>query len=123
MSEPTMTGPHVLDYEPPIERARPLSRVALAALVVGIFSVLGVSLQTRAVIGVNPPVPARWNELAAPLLPLVDIGLSINAIFRISDPKERVSGNAMAWAALLLNVLTALPNVCCFGLRLMGNIR
>jgi hypothetical protein len=95
--------------------------VAVAALVIGILSVLGAILQARALVGVGPAVAARWTELAIPLLPLVGIGLSLNALFRVADPKERVSGEGMAWIAFLLNLLATPPNFCCFGLRVVGN--
>jgi hypothetical protein len=95
--------------------------VAVAALVIGILSVLGAILQAPVLVAVRPVVAIQWTEVANPLLPLVGIGLALNALFRVADPKERVSGEGMAWIALLLNLLATPPNVCCFGLRMMGN--
>src|SRR4051812_30914126 len=85
---PNVPGPTApplpLEYERPnSSRRRPCSRVAIAALVVGILSVLVAVLQARATIGVRLPVGVRWTELVVLLLPLFGVGLSINALFRI----------------------------------------
>jgi hypothetical protein len=118
---PDEPPPPILDYEPPSRPARsnrPVSKIAILALATSLAALYASFSLARAVIARDT---ARWVEFAGPILPWIGIGLSINALLRTADQKENVSGDALAWIALLLSLISALASGCCLGLTLMNH--
>jgi hypothetical protein len=114
-------NPSVLEYERPTTNASyrqpALSAMAVAALATALAAA-GVSLLLgRQVLGYRP---ASRLELCAPLIALIGVGLSVNALLRIGDRKNNLWGDPMAWTALLLNTVCLLGSGCCLSLRWVG---
>jgi hypothetical protein len=116
-------NPSVLEYERPASGAlhgRPnLSAMAVAAFATGVAAA-GVSvLLGRQVFGYRP---VSRLELCAPLIGLVGIALSANALLRIADRKNHLRGDPVAWIALFLNTACLLSSGCCLSLRWVGTL-
>jgi hypothetical protein len=61
-------------------------------------------------------------ELLVPLLAMVGTALSVNALLRIADRKNNLSGDPLAWLALFLNTACLLASGCCVSLRWLGTV-
>jgi chromate transport protein ChrA len=110
----------LLEYRAPSARdvGRRVSRVAVAALVTGAIATAGVLLMIYDSMRVSRFLRTPAVEVLCPVLALVGIGLSLDALLRTADPAERVTGDRLAWAALLLNIAAGLVGGCCGGFRL-----
>jgi len=122
-NDPEPPRPPILDYQPPPpprRAGRPVSKVALLALVTSLAGCYASVALTRIVVTEARRLPFGWPELLGPTLPWVGVALSINALLRTADPRENVRGDAIAWLALGLGLIAAQSGCCCLGLRLMG---
>ena len=117
-----MTIPPYDDPQPaPLEYERPGTvrtgePVSVLAIVAGVMAVAGVVLSWFAAGDLVMSSPARWVRLLAVAVPLAGIFVSINALFRIAEYRQR--GDPLGWLALLVNTLLFLANGCCVGMQL-----
>src|SRR4051812_11746566 len=88
---PDHHNPHASSVE------KTLSKMAVAALVTAVVGLAADLVIARVVLIGGTAAPAHWVEFIYPLIPLVGILLSMNALLRTADPMERLSGDSLAW--------------------------
>jgi hypothetical protein len=118
---PPAAPPSVLDYERPStvidDRPRTLCGAAIGALALALAAGGASALLGRQMFAYRP---LNRLELLTPLLALVGMFVSVHALLRIADQKNRVWGDPIAWTALFLNTVMFLANGCCISMRWIG---
>ena len=113
--------PSVLEYARPSAASHDgppsLSAAAVGALALAVLAAVSSLVLARHVFTYRPP---SRLELLTPLAALVGVFLSVHALLRIADRKNRLWGDSLAWAALLLNMVLLLANGCCVSMRWAG---
>jgi hypothetical protein len=111
--------PSVLEYERPGTVPPGGARLSAAAVTAFAIAVFGAVLPLRSARGVlfGPSVPFHWVEALALLMPFAGVFVSVDALLRIADQKNRLRGDLLAWVALALNAAWFLGAGCCLGLR------